>query len=224
MHKRIAHLLRECLPDLADDIARGVSEPIVDFKNQSWPRLAALDAQIPGVGMHFVIWRDWTPLFPFAPEVDGIVRPLSYVPWELAHSPYAASSRKVSTFVGGHVQECVEELCRSCGLKNIIPLGKCVDKYRSHIGEPLSRHILLYCRVSWNTAKHEWHTGLPDSVIPMEDALACYFIARNLGAAVLEQCGRLDDVVEAVANTRRVYNRPEVPSPEILRWAYGRPP
>jgi hypothetical protein len=212
--QQIKALLYNCLPKLAPHIELEVDKPILNFRDDSYIRLARIDANIPGVGMHFVVWDKWTPWFPFAPEVDGIVRPLTYIPYDLAWgiSP-TAFSRNAAENMGGHVQECLEEFCETMNLKTCTPLGRCVNNNRSQIGEPLASHILKYNSLSWNRAKHVWHTGLPESVISWDDALVCYFIARYLGAALLSKCGKLNEVVQAVENAGKAghfYNRPVI--------------
>jgi hypothetical protein len=87
MDNDIRELLRDCLPKLAAQIEVETGKPITDFKNDLYPRLAAIDQQIPGTGMQFVIWDDKTPWFPFSPKFDGIIRGLSYVPYILAGVP-----------------------------------------------------------------------------------------------------------------------------------------
>lgn len=214
MDQEIRNLLSACVPSLATTIEVEVAKPIADFKHDSYPRLAAIDEQIPGVGMHYVIWKGSTPLFPFEPRFDGIVRPLSYVPYLLASNVHPmTASRMITQDIGGHIQECVAEFCKISGLKGYPPLGRWIKDNQSALGQPLSGNILSYLSLSWNKGKHKWHTGSPDSVIPVENTLGCYFIARSLGANILEKCGQLHVVVQALQTARQrghVYNRPEL--------------
>ena len=41
------------------------------FERDLYPRLRALDTQIPGAGMHHVCWDSGTPRFPFSKQFDG---------------------------------------------------------------------------------------------------------------------------------------------------------
>ena len=50
------------------------------FERDLYPRLRALDIQIPGAGMHHACWDSGTPRFPFWKPFDSVVRPVSYVP------------------------------------------------------------------------------------------------------------------------------------------------
>jgi len=138
MEQEITKLLHECLPALASTIETETDKPITDFKQDSYPRLAVIDGQIPGVGMHYAIWKGATPLFPFEPKFDGIVRPLTYVPYLLASnvSPQMAS-RFITKTMGGHVEECIKEFCRTLGLKTYTPLGRWVTNNASVVGKPL---------------------------------------------------------------------------------------
>lgn len=56
MEQDIRDLLHICVPTLGSAIEAEVDKPITNFRGDSYPRLATLDKQIPGVGMHFVIW------------------------------------------------------------------------------------------------------------------------------------------------------------------------
>ena len=211
MDSDIRELLRDCLPNLASQIEAETGKPITDFKNDLYPRLVAIDQQIPGIGMQFVIWDNSTPWFPFDLQFDGIIRGLSYVPYLLASVPHVVASRWVTQGFGAHIEHCIELFCRIKGLKFCKPLGHCVGSQRSAIGEPLASNILKFLSLSWNKAKHKYHTGTPDSVIPIQNSLACYFIARHLGASILEGCKQLDVVVKSVQDSYgegRVYNRP----------------
>lgn len=214
MDREIGNLLHASLPALASIIGTEVNKPTTDFKHDSYPRLAAIDKQIPGIGMHYVIWKGSTPLFPFEPIFDGIVRPLSYVPYLLASNVHPmTASRMITQDIGGHIQECIAEFCKTLGLRVYTPLGRWIKNNQSALGHPLSGSILTYLSLSWNKGKHKWHTGSPDSVIPIENTLGCYFIARSLGASILEKCGRLNVVVQALQTARQqghVYNRPEL--------------
>jgi hypothetical protein len=125
------------------------------------------------------------------------------------------ASRWVTQGFGAHVEHCIELFCKVKGLKLYKPLGRFVDNHRSAIGEPLAGNILKFLSLSWNKAKHKYHTGTPDSVIPIQNSLACYFIARHLGASILERCKKLDAVLKAVQDSYgkgRVYNRPPLQS------------
>jgi hypothetical protein len=214
MDKEVWKLLDECLPTLAMPIRIEILKPFGDFETEVYPKLSPLDEQIPGVGMHYVIWDKGTPWFPFDVEFDGIVRPLSYVPYNLAGERHPqTTSRFISMFLGGHVEECLKEFCRTLSLKYYTPAGKCVNMHRYSLDHKLAQAIQTFFTLSWNRGKHLWNTGKPDSVIPIQDTLACYFIARYLGATILQKCNRLSSVMEALNYARqqgRFYNRPTI--------------
>lgn len=174
------------------------------FKTGLYPVLRDLDSRIPGVGMHFAIWRGSTPHLPFPGRVfDGVVRPLRYVPYYLA-SP--ADTQMVARFIvdcsGAHVEQCVKTI-RRAGRK---PLGALIrqPKVRRRLGEDLAVSIGEYVP-SWNEAKHEYGTGTPSSVVPIDDAIGNYFAARILGSKVLETAGKLQLVVDATRSATQLY-------------------
>jgi hypothetical protein len=214
MDKEIWKLLDDCLPTLAMPIKTEIEKPFGDFETEVFPRLSPLDEQIPGVGMHYAVWDNGTPWFPFDLEFDGIVRPLSYVPYNLAGERHPQTmSRYISMNLGGHVEECLKEFCSTLNLKYYTPVGKCVNWHRSSLGSTLAQRIQTFFTLSWNRGKHLWNIRKPDSVIPIEDSLACYFIARYLGATILEKCNRLDSMVAALNYAReqgKFYNRPTI--------------
>jgi hypothetical protein len=84
MDIKLKTLLNNCLPKLAPIIIQEVKRPIIDFKDESYPRLSAIDSNIPGIGMQYAVWSRTTPHYPFVKEFDGIVRPLRYIPYGLA--------------------------------------------------------------------------------------------------------------------------------------------
>jgi len=217
MKEKIRTLLTMCLPTLAKEIEIEVVKPIIDFKNDSYPRLAALDAQIPGVGMHYVFWEDWTPWFPFSVEFDGILRPLSYVPYLLASNVgVSTASRLITQTKGGHVQECLVEFSTVQNLRKPKIIGKWVKEYESELGQDLSIRVLDYLSSSWNVGKHNFAIGSPESVIPVAHTLAYYIIARSLGTDILIKCNRLQAVVTATKvayDQGRFYNRPSLGQP-----------
>ena len=175
------------------------------FKAGLYPVLRDLDSRIPGVGMHFAIWKGSTPHLPFPGRVfDGVIRPLRYVPYYLA-SP--ADTQMLARFIvdcsGAHVEQCVKTI-RWAGRK---PLGNLVrqHKVRRRLGEDLAMAIEDY-GPSWNEAKHEYGTGTPDSVVPIGDAIGNYFTARILGSKVLEAVGKLQSVVDAAHGATQLYH------------------
>jgi hypothetical protein len=213
MNQEIKNLLCELLPSLASLIETETEKPIIDFKNDLYPRLMAIDTQIPGVGMQYVIWDDETPDFPFSSEFDGIIRGLSYVPYLLAGVSYIVASRWVTDGFNAHVDECVKKFCAVKKLRIYKTPGARAYRNRSYIGQPLTSNILRLYHLSSNVGKHKYHTGSPESVIPIQNSLACYFIARHLGASILQRCNRLDALMQAIKSAHQqdcVYNKPRI--------------
>ncbi len=187
------------------------------FERDLYPRLRALDIQIPGVGMQYVRWDSGTPRFPFWKPFDSVVRPVSYVPYHLAASAMLLGSmaREVVNDSGAHLEQCVKRVRGAPGKK---PLGPAVNtpRVRSHIGDELADAIGKYTSV-WNVAKHEFEGGSPESVLSLPDAIEAYFVSRALGCRVLEAvksgtasriCSALDDASRRGIFYRRGYLLP----------------
>ena len=86
---------------------------------------------------------------------------------------------------------------------------------RKRLGEELAKAIETY-GPSWNRAKHEFETGTPESVIPIQSAIGNYFAARILGTEVLTAVGHLERVVElasAAARNSNYYITGSLPEP-----------
>ena len=183
-----------------------------NFKAGLYPLLRDLDSRIPGVGMHYVMWKGSTPHFPFPGRVfDGVVRGLRYVPYYLASPNFEMLARAIAECSGAHVEQCVKTI-RGAGRK---PLGALVRqrRVRMRLSEDLATAIENYVP-SWNQAKHEYGTGTPDSVVSISDAIGNYFTARVLGSKVLEAIGKLQLVVDttrAATSCYRIGNLMEPP-------------
>ena len=202
-------VLQSILETYAEGVFSGLEEafdrPVLNFRRDLYPLLSLLDSRIPGIGMHYAVWSKTTPHYPFSQEFDGVVRPLRYVSYELASGvPFSMMAREIVSNSGGHLEECVEELCRVKGIKTRGSLGALVraTSVRSYLGAALTDSISQFCDISWNKAKHRYLDGSPTSVITVEDALGSYFVARALGARVLQVAGRLEDLTRSVEAAR----------------------
>ena len=159
--------------------------------------------------MQYAEWSKTTPYYPFSQEFDGVVRPLRYIPYYLASGiSLEMMSRIIVANSGGHVEECVKELCRVRAIPYRVysraPLGRLVKRrhVRSLLGATLVDAISQFCRISWNQAKHQYSNSIPMSIISVEDAIGGYFVARALGANVLVVAGRLDALNKAMEDAR----------------------
>ena len=160
------------------------SQPYFDFEEDLYPQLRDLDSQIPGVGMQDVTWMDGTPMFPFSRRFEGVIRPLTYVPYYLA-SPMArgAMARSVIDTCGAHIEQCAKRVRGAPGRKSLgrILSTQAVSK---RLGDELV-HALKDVNLLWITAKHDYKSGRPESLFSLTDAIRGYFLARHLGALVL---------------------------------------
>ena len=186
--------------------AEGIfDQPSFDFEHDLYPRLRNLDKQIPGVGMHDVIWYQGTPLFPFSRRFEGVIRPLTYVPYYLV-SPrgYGTMARFVIDACGAHLEQCAKRVRRAPGRK---PLGGILSTpaVQRRLGSELA-DVLADFNLLWGAAKHNYHSGGPESLFSLPDAIRGYYLARHLGAQVLAGTDRtaLDkmqaDTAEAARN------------------------
>ena len=185
--------------------------PVLNFRRDLYPSLCLLDSQIPGIGMQYAIWSETTPHYPFSQEFDGVVRPLRYVPYHLASGiPFKMMARDIVANSGGHLEECLKELCASkdMPMRDYLhaSLGSLARKpqVRLLLGEKLTKAIKRFCQISWNQAKHQYSSGYPKSVISVEDAIGSYFVARALGAEVLLVANRMNALIEAIEDARRI--------------------
>lgn len=201
----------EMLPGVA-------ASPSYDFRSDLYPLLSAIDELIPGIGMQYARWEGRTPRFPFAKECDAVVRPLSYVPYRLAAlmAP-SVMAREIVNDAGAHVEQCVKGVVtgryRRKPLGTLIRLPIVEKRIRSELCDGISQYV-----PSWNVAKHDYEGRGPESVITLEDAIRNYFVARSLGAAVLNATGLLRPAVLAIeeaANNRTYYHRGYLPEPPV---------
>ncbi len=172
--------------------------------------------------MQYAVWSETTPHYPFSQEFDGVVRPLRYIPYSLASGiSFKMMARQVVANSGGHLEECVKELCRVNSIPgrhySHAPLGSLVNRghVRSLLGATLAEPISQFCRISWNQAKHQFSVGYPKSVISVEDAIGSYFVVRALGARVLIVAGRMEALTKAIEDalhSGRFYVTGELPS------------
>ena len=193
-----------------EGLPRLLASTSYSFRDDLYPRLSAIDEQIPGVGMQYAHWEGATPRFPFAKAFDPVVRPLSYVPYHLAAPmTYSAMAREVVNDAGAHIEQCVKTLFITG--RNRRSLGQVINSPRvvKRLGTELVEGIAQYTP-SWNAAKHDYEGSGPESVISLDEAIRNYFSARSLGAAVLDATGSLSGVVQAIedaANSRIYYKR-----------------
>lgn len=206
-------VLQDILEDYADGVLNGLQEaferPVLNFRRDLYPSLSLLDSQIPGIGMQYAVWSETTPHYPFSKEFDGVVRPLRYIPYSLASGiSFNMMARHIVANSGGHLEECVKELCRVRGIRgrdySRVPLGSLATRgrVRSILGAMLADAISQFCLISWNQAKHQYSGGYPKSVISVEDAIGSYFVVRALGAKVLIVAGRMDALTKAIDDAR----------------------
>ncbi|MDE0289920.1 MAG: hypothetical protein OXJ36_18880 [bacterium] len=194
-----------------EDLPCMLASTSYNFRDDLYPRLSAIDEQIPGVGMQYAHWEGITPRFPFAEAFDAVVRPLSYVPYHLAAPmAYSVMAREVVNDSGAHIEQCVKKLCIT-GRNRRRSLGQVINSKRAvkRLGVELVEGITQYTP-SWNAAKHDYEGSGPESVITLDDAIRNYFAARSLGAAVLKATGSLSGAVQAIedaANNRVYYRR-----------------
>ena len=207
----LPHAVRAELNAIRQEVSALVGRNSYVFERDLYPRLRALDTQIPGAGMQYVRWDSGTPRFPFSKLFDSVVRPVSYVPYHLAAStmPLGSMAREVVNDAGAHLEQCVK---RVRGAPRKQPLGPAVNnpRVRRQIGDELSDAIGKFTRV-WNVAKHEFDGGSPDSVLSLADAFEAYFVSRALGSRVLEaaKCGTVDKMHTALdeASQRGIFYR-----------------
>ena len=172
-------ILQDILEDYTDGVFSGLQEafekPVLNFRRDLYTSLSLLDSQILGIGMQHAVWSETTPHYPFSEEFDGVVRPLRYIPYNLASgTSFNMMARRIVADSGGHLEECVKELCKVTGIPSReysrASLGSLVNKRRVRLllGAMIADAIIQFCRISWNQAKHQYSDGYPKSVISNE--------------------------------------------------------
>ena len=132
----------------------------MDFRDDLYPCLSAIDEQIPGVGMQYAHWEGATPRFPFAKAFDPVVRPLSYVPYHLAAPmTHSVMAREVVNDAGAHVEQCVKKLT---GRNRRQSLGQVHQ-------QPASRETPRYRACSGDHAVHTFVEWLPNMTMKVAD-------------------------------------------------------
>ena len=185
------------------------------FEEVVYPILAGVDAEIPGVGMHDAEWRAGTPEFPFDPHFERVVRPVTYVPYHLAApGGIIGRERSIVDCAGAHLEQCVKRLWVR---RRRMTLGRAARERRvvRLVGSEVARDIGLLSDL-WNVAKHEYSSGGAASVLSAYDAIGGYFVARALGALVLNAhrpgtCDEIRSATNAAREGGERYRRPSLP-------------
>ena len=117
MNSVLENLLETHAYGVFSGLQKALDTPVLNFKRDLYPSLAALDSEIPGIGMQYATWEEGTPHYPFSMEFDSVVRPLRYVPYYLAGMRRLGMiARDVVQESGAHLESCLKELCQVNGL------------------------------------------------------------------------------------------------------------
>ena len=190
-----------------------------NFEQDLYPLWVQVDKRIPGPGLQYAFWRGGKLLgYPFSTEFELIVRPLRYVVYSVHFiGTQYMSTRDIVQDVGAHLEGCVKDFYGVTQYNQPIsirtslghlPLGALASNpwAQKSLGRPLCRAITKFCRLAWNPAKHDFrNSGSLDPMIPFPDAVCSYFLARALGARVLQATRRLEPLVEAIKIARDYY-------------------
>ena len=120
------------------------------------------------------------------------------------------SARFAVQTAAGHLEGCLKALC--AGRHRRKPLGALLRtrEATSLLDGDLRDAMVSFTKQGANAAKHDYSNA--DGPIPLfafADAVYAHYLARRFGAAVLDACGQLDPMINAVANAaeRRSYFR-----------------
>lgn len=212
MHASIRKIVSAYGPSLLIQLDAALNLHVTNFKRDLFPSIKDIDQAIPGAGFQYVIWVDKDPKFPFPGwEFDSIARPMRYIPDLLASGmTFANIARFVAQTSGGHVEECLKQVCNTLSLPvakyDRMPLGTLARNpyVVNTLGTTLAEWLSEYANVLVNKAKHQYALGSPEPVISFSDALGGYFASRILGFQVLEKGGILGRYMEAI---RLAYSR-----------------
>ena len=175
-----------------------VGEP---FAGKAFDILAEADSEIPGLGMHTVVWdrERHRYLYPFDHEFEGILRGLQYIPAYLARAwEKPEFARSVVQTTGGCLEGCVKDMFRSGPKRHVYsqrPLGSLARTAHAKkaLGAELAVAIAEFADATANPAKHDYQTGRgARRRFSFDDAVSAYFLARVLGAT-----DRIDPLIAA---------------------------
>ena len=193
--------LGDLLPSLDRVIALQASG--APFQPEALTLLIEADERIPGVGTpHSVFLDDRRYVYPFDAEFESIIRPLRYSLAQIG-SAYAqsTSARFAVQTAASHLEGCLKALCG--GRHRRKPLGALLRtrEATSLLDGDLRDAMISFTDQGANVAKHDFSNA--DGPIPLfafADAVYAHYLARRFGAAVLDACGQLDPMIDAVNN------------------------
>ena len=194
------------LDRVLDSMPRLLHRPSYNFRHGLCPALRTLDRRIPGVGLHNLEWRGGYPRVPLAPSFESISRPLEHVAYSLSvsDSPQRLMSYQVAAGAGNHLEQCVKRVPGAAQRKSLGALVHAQAKQVTGVlGTTLAQAIGEYARFG-NRPKHVLSDGITEeSPISFSEAVRSYFVARALGARVLEKVGIIDDLVARTREAAR---------------------
>ena len=170
------------------------------FAGKAFDMLAEADAEIPGPGMHTAIWdgENRRYAYPFDYEFEGILRGLRYIPAYLARAwEQPEFARSVVQTAGGCLEGCIKDIFRAGPRRHVYgkkPLGSLARTAhaKNMFGADLADAIAQFADAAANPAKHDYQTGRGARPrFSFDDTVSAYFLARVLGAAVLDATGRI---------------------------------
>ena len=190
------------LDRLLGELPRLLERPSYNFRHNLFPRLRDLDRRLPGVGLHHVMWVGGLPRIPLPQSFEGVSRPLDQVVRSMSasDSPQGLASYPIATSSTSHLEQCVKLVPNADPRK---PLGTLAhqQEVKTFLGAVLAGGIGNYATSLGNRAKHVMAAGQSStSPINFCDAIRGYFVARVLGAAVLEKIGILQNWVAGTKN------------------------
>ena len=177
--------------------------------------LREADRQIPGPGIHTAVWHGRTDyLYPFDEDYQAVLRPLRYVPADLLDGYRdPLRSREIVTKSGVYLEGCIKTALRDTGTRQgklKKPLGSLSKKrYLEGLLDPTELSDLReFTNIAVNPAKHDFvNERGPESLFNYEDAVYAYYLARRLGAEILQNAGSMSLFCTAVetAIENRIY-------------------
>ncbi len=194
VYDELDRVLRE-LPELLE-------RPSYNFRHRLFPSLRDIDSRLPGVGLHHVVWLGGLPRIPLPRAFEEVSRPLDQVARDLcsSDSPQGLASYSIATAATSHLEQCLKMVPKAKPSKPVGTLAR-QSEVRAFVGAKLAEAIKDYTDSLGNRAKHVM-ADRKDSTSPISfsEAIRGYFVARVLGAAVLEKIGILQNWVASTNN------------------------
>ena len=202
----------EALDALLGDVQQQLARRSYSFQHILYPRLAEIDRQIGGVGLHHVVWQRGFPWMPLAGDFEAVTNPLGQVALylHLSDAPHLQLATPIALASITHLEQCVKRVPGARQIRSVAALTRDTE-VRAHLSDDLRGAIRTTAKQIGNKVKHVPVDSKGQPPVGFDNAIRSYFVARALGGRVLHELGLLAEVVDTVkagASTPRFAAQP----------------